>query len=169
MIANPLRSSFNTVGRLLPQMPEGTRLSRFHSLRYQMSDNRVVSGRWLRPEEELEPGEGVILFNPTSESMTRCFAGNVILERQSVTLAAGFSIRSSFLPLSGRLETDLGFPAAPGDAIHLYDRAAQNYVIHERGPDGWQPAPPVLNAGESFWVAMHSSATWTQQLVLRES
>ena len=168
MIANPLASSSTTIGMLLPQMPEGTRLTRFHSLRYQLNENRVASGRWLRPEENLEPGEGVIVFNPTSEPMTRCFVGNVIREPQSVAIAAGFSIRSSILPLSGRLDTDLGFPVAPGDAIHVYDRVTQNYVIHEYGPGGWQPTPPVLNAGESFWVAAQSAATWTQQLVLPE-
>jgi hypothetical protein len=169
MIANPLAGSSDTVSTLLPQMPEGTQISRFDSLRYQLTENKVASGRWLRPEERLDPGEGAIFFNPTSESMTRCFAGNVILGRRSVSIAAGFSIRSSILPLPGRLDTDLGFPVATGDAVHVFDRATQSYAIHEYGPEGWRTAPPVPNAGESFWVAKQSAATWTQQLVLSES
>jgi len=165
MIANPLTGTSNTLRTLLPQMPDGTQISRFDPLHYQLTDNKVTSGRWLRPEERLEPGDGAIFFNPTSESMTRCFTGTVIHEPRFVSIAGGFSIRSSILPLSGRLDTDLRFPMAPGDVIHVFDRAIQDYSIHEYGPRGWQSAPPILDAGQSFWVAKQQAAIWTQQLL----
>jgi hypothetical protein len=166
MIANPLVGPSDRIGRLLPQMPEGTKLSRFDTLRYRFAENRVSSGRWLLPEERLEPGTGAVLFNPTSESMTRCFTGQVITGRQFTCLHAGFSIRSSLLPLPGRLDTELGFPVAPGDAVHVFGRTAQSYTIHEYGTTGWQPAPPIIGAGESFWVAKQAPANWAQELTL---
>jgi hypothetical protein len=114
----------------------------------------------------LLPGEVAIILNPTSDVKTLNFVGEVPQGDLSLPIPAGFSIRSSLLPLPGALDTDLGFPITNGDVIHLFDREQQKYIIYTFEQNRWTPSQPVIASGEAFWVGKTAAGNWVQSAVL---
>ena len=168
MIANSLEAKDSSVAELFKAMPDGTTLSKFDPQASRLNENTLAQGKWTNPWEKLAPGEGAIIFNPTSDYKTLNFAGNVRLGSFSVPIPVGFSIRSSPVPLPGRLQADLHFPIAEGDVIHLFDRDRQKYVLHPVDAPGWASNPPVVGVGESFWVAKQSAKNWIGNVTVTE-
>ena len=166
LISNPLNAPNNTVEKLFPNLPEGTTLHKFDTMLFRLNENTITRGKWSKPFETLAPGEGAIVPNPTPDPKKLDFVGEVLQGDLSLTLPAGFSIRSSMLPLSGPLHPDLQFPIAEGDAVHLFDREAQKYVIYSYQAGQWTPDVPVIRVAESFWVGKTSPGTWIRNVVL---
>jgi|SRR6267378_34499 len=160
MIANPLKSEDTRVMALFKGMPDHTKLSKFDAQSHRLGENSVEHRKWSDPIETLMPGEGALIFNPTSDYKSVSFVGDVMQGEILVPIPAGFSIRSSTLPLPGRLDTDLAFPIGDGDVVHLFDRDKQAYVLYPFEHGGWIAGPPVIGAGESFWVAKKSGGNW---------
>ncbi len=167
MIANPLQATPNTLSAILPNMPDGTALNKFDNSLFKLSENSASSGRWSNPNETLSPGEGAIFFNPTSDFRNINFAGEVLQGNLLMPIAAGFSIRSSQLPRPGRIHSELGFPIAPGDVVHLFDRDKQKYVIYDYDPKKWDSNPPIVGVGESFWIGKTTPDNWVQNFSLQ--
>lgn len=165
-IANPLKSSAGTVGTLFADMPDGTKFHKFDPLNFVVTENGVSQGKWARPSDRFLPGEGGIIFNPTSDYRPLSFVGNVMQGSISTPIPSGFSMRSSLIPRPGRLMADLGFPAVEGDVIHLYDRDKQAYALYPYDPEKWAAESPVIGVAESFWVAKAVPGTWKQSLNL---
>ena len=168
MIANPLEAKDSSVAELFKAMPEGTTFSKFDPQSSRLNENTFAQGKWTNPWEKLVPGEGAIIFNPTSDYKSLNFAGNVRLGSFSIPIPVGFSMRSSPVPLPGRLQADLHFPVAEGDVIHLFDRDQQKYVLHPADAPEWNSSPPVVGVGESFWVAKQSAKNWIGNVLATE-
>jgi hypothetical protein len=166
MIANPLHAPSNAVSAILAGMPEGTTLNKFDTRLFKLTENSLKNGKWSNSDETLSPGEGAILFNPTSDFRNLNFVGEVRQGNLLTTIASGFSIRSSQIPRPGRLHAELGFPVADGDVVHLFDRDKQSYVIYEYDPKQWDSNAPVVGVGESFWIGKKSPGNWVQNLTL---
>jgi len=167
MIANPFQALSNAVSAILPGLPDGTMLNKFDTQLFRLSKNAVIHGKWRNPDETLVPGEGAILFNPSSEFTTINFTGEVVQGDMLMPIGAGFSIRSSRIPKPGRLHTDLGFPIREGDLVHLFDRDRQKYVIYEYDKKKWNSNPPVVSVGEAFWIGKATPGNWRQRLVIQ--
>src|SRR6266700_1076954 len=153
LIGNPLNAPSNTVGQLFKDWPEGTMLNKFDTRLFRLGENAVKNGSWINPLEKLVPGEGAILFNPTTEYKSHSFVGEALEGSFSTPVPSGFSLRSCMIPQSGNLCDDLGFPISDGDVVHLFDRDRQKYVLHPFENSKWTAGPPVVGLGESFWVA----------------
>ena len=160
MIANPLDSPNNMVSELFKGWPDGTSFSKFDVSLFRLAENQIKAGKWSNPAEKLGPGEGAIFFNPTFDYKAINFAGQVMQGNLSVPIPAGFSVRSSVLPIPGNLHEDLEFPVGNGDVIHLFDRERQKYILHPFENDNWTNGPPVVSVGESFWVAKTEPGNW---------
>src|ERR1051325_5045690 len=164
MIANPLLSEDSSVAGLFKGMPSGAEVSRFDSRGYHLTTNICSRGKWTNPGERLLPGEGALVYNPTTDYIALSFAGEVRQGRLSVPVVAGFSIRSCPIPQPGRLDTELDFPIDEGDVIHLFDRDRQKYVLYPYRDSGWSGDAPLVGVGESFWVAKGSPRNWSCSL-----
>lgn len=162
MVANPFNAPSNTIPNLFKGLPEGTAVNKFDTRLFGLNENIFKDGKWSNTYESLTPGEGAILFNPTSDYVPLNFVGEVLEEDFSMPVPAGFSIRSSLVPLPGRIHADLGFPIADGDVIHLFDRNDQKYVLYPYDPEKWTQNPPTIGAGEAFWVAKTSPGSWSR-------
>jgi hypothetical protein len=160
MVGNSFARTDYTVAELFKGMPEGTLLQKFDGSLYKLTDNLIKNGRWQNPIDTLELGEGAIITNPTSDMRSLCFSGEVMQGRFSTPIPKGFSIRCSPVPQPGRLDTDLNFPIEEGDMVHLFDRETQKCVEYSYSVKGWSPSPPIVMAGESFWVAKKSPGYW---------
>jgi hypothetical protein len=168
MIANPFKAASNTVADLFKGLPEGTAVNKFDTRLFGLNENIFKNARWTSSSESLLPGEGAIIFNPTSDYKPLNFVGEVMEDDCSLPIPAGFSIRSSLTPLAGRLVEDLGFPISEGDVIHLYDTNRQQYVLYPyNDTEKWAANPPMINSGESFWVEKALPKTWVRQSLRR--
>jgi hypothetical protein len=163
MVANPFNSPSNCVADLFPQMPEGSTFCKFDTSLFRLSNNAVKQGAWTNPNEKLVPGEGGIFFNPSTEIKTVNFVGDVSQGRLFNPIPPGLSIRSSLVPQSGKLNSDLGFPMAEGDMVHLFDRERQKYVSYPFSAKGWGADAPNINLGESFWISKTQPDSWEQK------
>lgn len=162
MIANPFNSPSNFVSALFPNMADGTTLCKFDTSLFRLTNNSVKNGKWTNAEEKLVPGEGAIFFNPTTDFKTLNFVGEVSQGRLLNSIPAGLSIRSSMVPQPGRVGSDLGFPAAAGDVIHIFDRDQQKYVLYPFSTSEWEKNPPTVGVGESFWIGRTNSGNWVR-------
>lgn len=166
MIANPFNAASNRVGALFQGMDEGTMLSKFDTSLFRLTNNTVKNGQWTNPNESVVPGEGAIIFNPTTEFKTLNFVGDVSQGRLTNPIPAGMSIRSSLVPQPGRLNSDLDFPIAEGDVVHIFDRDQQKYTIHPYTAQGWEKDAPVIGVGESFWIGKKHPGNWVRNLAI---
>jgi hypothetical protein len=94
------------------------------------------------------------------------FVGEVMRGDLILPIPSGFSIRSSMVPLPGRLDGDLQLPMFDGDVVHLFDRDRQDYAIHTYRDGKWTPTPPVIAIGESFWIGRTTAGNWVQSGLL---
>ncbi|MFN7137900.1 MAG: hypothetical protein ACK4UN_01020 [Limisphaerales bacterium] len=166
LIANPFESSAEFIGLILPNMPEGTALHKFSSTQHKMVETKFSKGRWSNPMEKFVAGEGGLFFNPTSETFSLQFCGEVAQGHLLNPVPAGFSIRSSLVPMAGQINTDLEFPLTEGDSIQIFDREKQEYITYDYPSKKWEIDPPIVGVGEAFWVEKSSPANWVRNFRL---
>ena len=162
MIANQLdNSGGNTVAVLLPSVPIGTTLYKYlPPSGYDI--NTFEFGEWSQPDMTLNPGEGAVIFNPGDE-FDALFVGEVTQGELSIALVAGVQIVASQVPLSGALDTDLGFPVEQADAVALLDNASGDFSVFLFDLGEWIPrGTVVIHVGEAFFLHTHTDRLWTQ-------
>jgi hypothetical protein len=180
MIANPFVNQTNTLNALFPpaSLPGGgvgVSFYKFVNGNYAVSSVGVFSGEWNddngNPNGDIETvnfGQGGFMLNQTGNPFTITFVGEVAQNPApnvpiSNPLVVGFSIRSSKVPQSGKIQTDLNYPASPGDEIYKFLPAIQNYAVFNSSifgggtPGDWlddqgNPSEPTLAIAESVFV-----------------
>lgn len=162
MIANPLNGTNNGINTIIPNPGAGSLLYKLGAGGSfdQIAEN-FGPGQW-DVNLTLNPGEGAFIQVPAL--VTNTFVGEVMTGTTTNSIPAGFSIRSSIVPQSAGLTSPGGlqFPAVAGDLVYRFG-ANQAYTIFESfGGDAWDPATPVPNVGESFWVQKAASANWVR-------
>ncbi len=160
MIANPLDAGAgnNTVAKLLASVPDGTVVYQFVNGAFTV--NTLDLGEWNSPNAVLAPGGGAFIRSPSATKVT--FVGEVMQGNLSNPIAAGFSIMSSQVPQSGKLDTDLKFPAADGDTVYRFNNASNSYVTHVLDLGEWSGGTPVPAVGEAFFVKAGKAGAWTR-------
>src|SRR5262249_1996559 len=128
----------------------------------QLKENCFRDGKWTNPHEKLAPGEGALIHNPTSDYRSLNFVGEIIPGKLTLPIPQGFSVRSSLVPVPGRLDTDLGFPMAAGDSIQWLEGEREDYVGNDYARAKWDETPPLISVAESFWIAKAAPGNWTQ-------
>jgi len=163
MIANPLKAPTNTIAALFASAPDGTTVYKYDGT--QFSSFTFEFGDWgTGNTETLLPGDGAFIRNPGAASFPITFVGEVSQGSLSHVIAGPnkFSIQSSEVPQSGKLATDLAFPASEGDTVYQFDNAANGYVGHTFEFGDWSNGEPVPKVGESFFVRKVDSKPWAR-------
>lgn len=161
LIANPLNAENNSLASLMPSVPDGTTIYKYDPATG-YSVNSFNFGEWTDPAQTLVPGEGAFILNADAAPMTVTFVGEVKQGDLSHSIPKGFSIQSSEVPQSGKLETDLKFPTADGDAVYTFNPASGQYTVYNNLFGSWDPAEPVIDVGQSFFVNKVADATWSR-------
>lgn len=164
MISNPLHCASNAVADLLPGMPDQTILTRLNQVTFQLSENQFRQKKWSMPADKLVPGDGALIYNPAQTSLTATFVGEVATQAIRVPIHQGTTLRSSMLPLAGRLDTDLGFPISSGDVVSVYSNHNERYLDYTYKEGGWSGEAPHIRLGEAFWIAKNVAGSWSQKL-----
>jgi hypothetical protein len=153
MIANQLdNGNGNMLNDLIPSADIGTTIYKFDATTG-FSPSTFISD-W-QPNLSLAPGEGAFINVGTATTLT--FVGEVKTGTSTVSIPSGFSIKSSVLPISEKLE-DSGFPASIGDTVYFFRNGG--YVASTFISDFQPEAKPAV--GESFFVNKGTAADWTR-------
>jgi len=161
MIANPLDAGAgnNTVAKLLAGVPDGTTVYQYDT-KTGFAGNTLDLGEWSNPNAVLAPGGGAFIKSPSATKVT--FVGEVMQGNLANPIAAGFSIMSSQVPQSGKLDADLKFPANDGDTVYQFDNAKNGYVSHTLDFGEWSNGVPTPKVGEAFFVKAVKAGSWTR-------
>jgi hypothetical protein len=163
LIANQLNASpNNSLGTILPSLPAGTSVFKFDPTAgaFVSSISLGPGAGWL-PDVSLNPGEGAFIQLAAATTVTlvgEVPQGNPL---PSINMPAGLSIVSSQVPQSVGLST-IGFPAAAGDTVFLFNRTTQAYDSYVSIGTGFIPSDPAPAVGESFFVQRAAGATWSR-------
>lgn len=162
MIANPLNTTNNTIGALLPNVPFTAQLYKYTGAGF---DIATFLGVWDNPNYTLNPGEGAIMLS--TEPFTNTFVGEVMQGNLTNNFPAGFSIRASMVPQAGTL-TALGFDGSAlgiGDNVYQWNATAQSYDIFTY-LGIWTPSEPTLKVGESIWFNTAAPGKWVRSFTV---
>jgi len=166
LIANPLDAGDNSIGAILPDMPEGAVIYRFGGSPPKFSIN-TYEGGWTQPNETLKPGEGAFFLNPGPGRLTITFYGEVLQGTLTNAIPQGLSLKSSVVPVAGPLDLTLNFPVAEGDTVYRFRRALNpdSYGVYAYGLGEWN-ARPYIEIGEAFFVMKVAPAEWVKTFSL---
>jgi hypothetical protein len=178
LIANPLNAGAdNTIGTLFKSLPFGTQVYRFNGTGFDIATYDDIEGKYTSATAsmltaQILPGEGLFVKNNSAGDQTVTFVGEVPQGNLSNPIPKGLSIRSSQVPQDGKITSDLGFPAKPGDQVSKFDATTQKFVgpftfDDLAGANGaWTLAgnvnEPSVGVGESVFVRAVNAGTWTR-------
>lgn len=160
IISNPLNAADNSVAALFPSAPVGSGIYKFVGGAFVA--NTKGFNAWSNPGQTLVPGEAFFFKNPSGTALTNTFVGEVPQGTLTTPLVGGFQLVSSQVPQSGLVSTDLGMPAATGEAVYRFIGGA--YVTHSRGfGTAWSPSEPNIQVGEGFFLKKNANpSNWTR-------
>jgi hypothetical protein len=162
LIANPLNATNNNLNVLYSDAPAFTKVIRFVGGAYATSVNDPDDG-WA-PNALLNPGEGYFIQVPAGPNYVKTYVGEVVLNSTN-NVPAGFSIRSSVIPQTGLVQTDLLYPAVNFDKVIKWSGTAyQTFVLDP--DDGWLPSQPTIQVGESFFAQKLVSVNWIRNFAV---
>lgn len=145
----------DTVGEQFGDLPDG-------SIVYQMvngnfTTNTFLGGMWERPDEPLEIGRGVLVFNPLDRNTTVTFVGQLLQGTLTNEIPAGLSLKGNMITKQGGLGSALGLSLNDFDTVYLLRNGA--WDVYTQLPGGtWHPSEPAVQVGDAFMVRA-SSAT----------
>jgi hypothetical protein len=170
----------------LPNGYDGTTIYRFDvSLQNYLDPIGWIEGfGWFSPTDgnpTVNPGEGIWVQNVAAAVLNVTFVGEVPSGTLNQSIPGGNNLKlaSSIVPKglpigdTPSAATTLGFPAADGDTLYLFNPATQNYKDPYGYIDGFGwfsanaddpgPAGPTIAPGTGFWSQKPGAAgTWTQ-------
>jgi hypothetical protein len=122
--------------------------------------------------ETLVFGDGAFLYNPGAQ-FTLTFVGEVAQGTPvSNPAPAGFSVKSSKIPQTGRVTTDLEFMPSPGDLIQKFNSANQSFetYIFDEFELAWYRNgvlnEPSLGIAESAFFSLVAPNTWNRNFTV---
>jgi hypothetical protein len=158
MIANPLENSDNTLAVLFKDMPEGTRLYKWFEGQQRWECNIFSWGCWDNPAMTLHPGEGAVIWNPSTDPLELRFVGEVNPALHS-RVPLQLSLRGVAVPESGGLSTDLECaPCGSGTLVFRMTGSDGAYTVYSWDGACWSPSEPRLELGEAFWCQNSANA-----------
>jgi hypothetical protein len=134
LVANQLDASpDNSLGSVLPTVPNESQVLKFKNNNYTRDDFSVADGGWIDAEtfepsvRTISPGEGFFYYNPTTGPVTVTTVGQVRTGNGlSVGLDAGqFTLISAVTPQDLALNAANNFPVAQDMQYLSYNAATQ--------------------------------------------
>jgi hypothetical protein len=175
LVANPLIASDNSIGALFKDLPFGTTVSKYNptTSKFDTATHDDIEVKYIPAANAaltVNPGEGVFVKNGGNADATVTFVGEVPQGSLKNDFPKGLSIRASQVPQDGKVTTDLGFPAKPGDVISKFDVTTQRFASYTFDdlltPPAWTLAgvanEPTFAVGEAFFLKAANAGSWTR-------
>jgi len=169
VVANPLdldgTGTNNTiVGVFSNTLPNGTQIYKYAAGGFTigLSYNRNTwSGN-----ASFNPGEAIFISVPFGTNVT--MVGQVLQGSQTniyLSPSGGYSLIGSVIPLSGGLQTTLGFTPINGTSVYFYDPVS-GYVTYSYNRGIWGPNEPALLPGRGIFINT-TQTSWTQNFTVQ--
>jgi hypothetical protein len=156
MVANPLKSTSDTLGSLIPTAPNFSNFYKWNGAGFDIATFQFTA--WDQPNITLNPGEGGFINTDTAFTIT--FVGDVMQGDLVNPIPAGLSIRASMVPQAGTVEA-LGLTLGTFD--NLYKWNGTGYTIYTVLPGGaWDPAIPSIEIAESIFINANAATSWNR-------
>jgi hypothetical protein len=159
MIGNQLNTTNNTLAGIIPSPVPGSQFFKYNGgfTSYTFDD---IDLAWVPDGNvSLAPGEGGFFVSPVAATLT--FVGEVRQGSLTNSLPKNTKvIRASIVPQAGRITTDLGLPAEPGDQAFLYANGFTSYTFDDIDL-AWVPSEPSVVVGQGFFFTKNPAATQT--------
>jgi hypothetical protein len=185
MVANPFVNATNTLNALLPpsSMPNngaGVTIYKFTAGSFEVHNIDEFDPQWFdgnaQPSGDtavLVFGDGAFLYNP-GVAFTQTWVGEVAQGTPlQTTVPSGFSIKSSKVPQSGKVTTDLNYQPGLGDSIQKFNSGSQAFEVFtfDEFDQVWvngnaQPEEPVLGIAESAFFVRLNGTTWNRNFTV---
>jgi hypothetical protein len=109
----------------------------------------------------MNPSGGFFMYVPTPTNVT--FVGNVITGTNTYPVIAGFRIVSNGGPVTGGIQTVLGYTPSVNDQVEVWN--GTTYKTHTYNGSAWNGGgEPVLTVGEAVFLNAANNTNWTQIL-----
>jgi len=177
LLTNPLRNIDNSVSNLLNPgiqngVPDGLTVYLLQNGSFITATYDSSTGSFYPPEvaaEQIPPGRGFFVFNPTAQNLNLTFVGEVPQGTLINPLPGGFSLVGSMVPRTATPE-QLKFPGEPGDKIYFFDAVTQNFQISilDELDHQWYPPLRAVAPAEGFVVLKASPAEWVQEFYINQ-
>src|SRR5262249_9387898 len=119
--------------------------------------NTMLAGAWASGAMTLNPGQGVIVWSPTAQTVR--FVGQV-RDAFRVRVEKQWCIRCLPVPQGGLLTSALQFPVGDsGDQVQVMTDPLGQYRAYTSNGASWSPSEPALGLGEAFWSWRGSSTS----------
>jgi hypothetical protein len=106
----------------------------------------------------IEPGVGFWLLMPTNAVIS--FAGDVVQGTNSISTGTAYTLFGTMVPVSGRIKTDLGFPATQSDKVYTF-AANGTFSTYTYMFGNWTPSEPTIAVGQGFAIDAVTNKTWS--------
>jgi hypothetical protein len=182
LIANQLdvdgTGTNNTVDTVFStNLPVGSVLYALNGSQY-LTSKFLATGKWdagvsgIAPY--LSPGSGVFVNNPGPSPLTLTLVGLVIQGTHSVAIPphGGVTVISAVSPISGGVQSTLGYTPTVGDTVYPWNSLTQTYgpahkyLLKYPAQSNWTAGGDyTISAGEAFLLGTgpsNTNTTWTQ-------
>lgn len=157
LIANQL-SNDNTVATLFPSAPFGTYLVKHSPVgnNYEPVNTFTVGG-WTHPDQNLSPGEGAWLVNPSSRQFEVRISGTPIPSPSVPPAGVNPQAPCGLVSFPGNRPatySDIMGPLHPpdGTTVATWDPASQTFSVFQCYAGSWEPAEPLAAVGEPLLI-----------------
>jgi hypothetical protein len=110
-------------------------------------------------------GAGGSVFVQTPSSVTLTTVGNVVQGTNVIPVAAGFNLLGSVAPISGGIQTVMGYSPKVGDTVYIWNPATQGYTSSSfnttKSGAAWSPGEPQISVGQGVFIQSASATGWT--------
>jgi hypothetical protein len=168
MISNPLNAATNTIDALFAGVPNGFQVYKYTpGTGYTIGTYDDLDGSFgPLGSQDLLPGQGVFVRNPTTSDVTITFVGEVPQGNLSTPMVAGLQMVSSQVPQAGNT-TDLNFPDSTadglsnGDQVYKFVNGVYDIATFDDLDDKFDKNF-TLDVGEAVFVKLGKAVNWTR-------
>ena len=175
-IANPLRSTDNTVSNLFSGSPAavGNTVYTWDGSGFVANFYDDLGGEWGNPGQVLAPGTGFFVRNPGAP-YTNTFVGEVPQGSLSNNVPVGYTMTASQVPQAG-FTKDLGLNALPGDFVYMWDGSGFVAIFYDDLSAEWSPAAgftvdpvkgPQVGVAQSFFYRNIAGGTFVRSFTVQ--
>jgi len=171
LMANPLVNGDNLLATILTDAPANTEVQKWNGTAFISA--KKVGTAWIGAAGSVafKPSEGFFVKVPGTGTQTLTFVGEVAQNADSnISFGAGYSLLGSVVPQSGKIQTDLQFPAKANDTILTLKADGSGYNSVKKVGTSWIGAggEPVIDVAQGFWLNTTAGGTWTRNFSVNQ-
>jgi hypothetical protein len=171
LVANPLMNGDNLLATILTDAPANTEVQKWNGTTFISAKKLGTAWTGAAGSVAFKPSEGFFIKIPGTGTQTLTFVGEVAQNADSnLAYPVGYSLMGSVVPQSGKIQTDLQFPAKANDQIMTLKADGSGYNAVKKVGTAWlgTGGEPTIDVAQGFWLNTTASGTWTRNFSVNQ-